>query len=203
MSTLADVLRPRFARGPAGTVAPARAGSLLYDLALVLLGNALLALSAQVAVPIPLSPVPVTGQTFAVLLAGAALGRARGAAAVLAYLAEGAAGLPVFAGGVAGPAALLGPTGGYLLGFLPAAWICGALAERGWDRHLPGTLAAMAAGDLAIFALGVPWLARFVGLENAFTLGVAPFLVGNVAKIVLAASVLPAAWACVRWSRGR
>lgn len=203
MSTLAEVLRPRFARGPAGTVVPARVGSQLYDVALVLLGSALIALSAQVAVPIPLSPVPVTGQTFAVLLVGAALGRARGSAAVLAYLAEGAAGLPVFAGGLAGPAVLLGPTGGYLFGFVPAAWICGALAERGWDRHLPGTLAAMIAGDLAIFAVGVPWLARFVGPENAIAFGVAPFVAGNVAKIVLAACVLPAAWLCVRRSRGR
>ena len=202
MSTLAEALRPRFARGPAGTVVPARIGVHVYDILLVLAGSALIALSAQVAV-LPFSPVPVTGQTFAVLLVGAALGRTRGSAAVLAYLAEGAVGLPVFAGGLAGPAVLLGPTGGYLFGFLPAAWICGALAERGWDRHLLGTLAAMTAGDLAIFAVGVPWLARFVGVENAFAFGVAPFLAGNLAKIVLAAGVLPVAWACVRRSRGR
>jgi biotin transport system substrate-specific component len=203
MSTLAKVLRPRFARGSAGTVVPARLGSQLYDVALVLAGSALIALSAQVAVPLPFSPVPVTGQSFAVLLLGATLGRTRGVAAVLAYLAEGAVGLPVFAGGVAGPAVLLGPTGGYLLGFLPAAWICGALAERGWDRHFLGTLAAMAAGDLAIFAVGVPWLARFVGPENAIAFGVTPFVAGNAAKIVLAAGMLPAAWALVRRSRGR
>lgn len=203
MSTLAEVLRPRFARGTAGTVVPAGIGSHVYDVLLVLAGSALIALSAQVAVPLPFSPVPVTGQTFAVLLVGAALGRTRGSAAVLAYLAEGAAGLPVFAGGLAGPAMLLGPTGGYLFGFLPAAWICGALAERGWDRHLLGTLAAMTAGDLAIFAVGVPWLARFVGAENALAFGFAPFLVGNLAKIVLAAGVLPVAWTLVRRSRGR
>jgi biotin transport system substrate-specific component len=203
MSTLTEVLRPRFARGSAGTVVPARLGSQLYDVALVLAGSALIALSAQVAVPVPFSPVPVTGQTFAVLLLGAALGRTRGAAAVLAYLAEGAAGLPVFAGALAGPAVLLGPTGGYLLGFLPAAWICGALAERGWDRHFLSTLVAMTAGDLAIFAVGVPWLARFVGPENAIAFGVTPFVAGNAAKIVLAAGTLPAAWALVRRSRGR
>jgi biotin transport system substrate-specific component len=203
MSTLAEVLRPRFARGIAGTVVPAGIGSHVYDVLLVLAGSALIALSAQVAVPLPFSPVPVTGQTFAVLLVGAALGRTRGSAAVLAYLAEGAAGLPVFAGGLAGPAVLLGPTGGYLFGFLPAAWICGALAERGWDRHLLGTLAAMTAGDLAIFAVGVPWLARYVGAENAVAFGFAPFLVGNLAKIVLAAGVLPVAWTLVRRSRGR
>lgn len=203
MSTLAEVLRPRFARGPAGTVVPARLGAHVYDVLVVLAGSALIALSAQVAVPLPFSPVPVTGQTFAVLLLGAALGATRGAAAVLAYLAEGAAGLPVFAGGLAGPAVLLGPTGGYLLGFLPAAWISGALAERGWDRRFPSTLAAMTLGDIAIFATGVPWLARFVGAENAIAFGLAPFLAGNAAKIVLAAGALPLAWACVRRSRGR
>jgi biotin transport system substrate-specific component len=203
MSTLAEVLRPRFARGPAGTVVPARIGVHVYDVLLVLAGSALIALSAQVAVPLPFSPVPVTGQTFAVLLVGAALGATRGAAAVLAYLAEGAAGLPVFAGGFAGPAFLLGPTGGYLFGFLPAAWISGALAERGWDRHFLGTLAAMTLGDLAIFAVGVPWLAWFVGPENAVAFGLAPFVAGNIAKIVLAAGALPLAWACVRRSRGR
>ena len=203
MSTLTEVLRPRFARGSAGTVVPARLGSQLYDLGLILTGSVLIALSAQAAVPLPFSPVPVTGQTFAVLLLGAALGRSRGAAAVLAYLAEGAAGLPVFAGGLAGPAVLLGPTGGYLFGFLPAAWICGALAERGWDRRFLGTLAAMTLGDLVIFAVGVPWLARFVGPGNAIAFGFTPFVAGNLAKIVLAAGLLPFAWTCVRRSRGR
>ncbi|HET9251524.1 MAG TPA: biotin transporter BioY [Candidatus Eisenbacteria bacterium] len=203
MSTLAEVLRPRFARGPAGTVVPARIGVRVYDVLLVLAGSALIALSAQVAVPLPFSPVPVTGQTFAVLLVGAALGATRGTAAVLAYLAEGAAGFPVFAGGLAGPAVLLGPTGGYLFGFLPAAWICGALAERGWDRRFLTTLASMALGDLAIFAVGIPWLARFVGAENAITFGLAPFVAGNLAKVVLAAGALPLAWAGVRRIRGR
>ena len=182
---------------------PARAGVHVYNVLLVLAGSALIALSAQVAIPLPFSPVPVTGQTFAALLVGAALGATRGSAAVLAYLAEGAAGLPVFAGGLAGPAILLGPTGGYLLGFLPAAWICGALAERGWDRHFLSTLAAMTLGDIAIFAVGVPWLARYVGAENAVAFGLTPFVVGNIAKIVLAAGALPFAWACVRRSRGR
>jgi biotin transport system substrate-specific component len=203
MSTLAEVLRPRFARGIAGTVVPAGIGSLVYDVLLVLAGSALIALAAQVAVPLPFSPVPVTGQTFAVLLVGAALGATRGAAAVLAYLAEGALGLPVFAGGLAGPAPLLGPTGGYLFGFLPAAWICGALAERGWDRHFLSTLAAMTVGDLAVFVVGVPWLALFVGSEAALAFGFAPFVAGNLAKIVLAAGALPLAWAYVRRSRGR
>lgn len=199
MSPLAEVLRPRFARG----ATTAGIGVRAYDVLLVLAGSALIALSAQVAVPLPFSPVPVTGQTFAVLLVGAALGATRGTAAVLAYLAEGAAGLPVFAGGLAGPAILLGPTGGYLLGFLPAAWICGALAERGWDRHFLSTLAAMTLGDIAIFAVGVSWLARFMGLENALAFGLAPFVAGNIAKIVLAAGALPLAWMCIRRSRGR
>ena len=203
MSTLAEVLRPRFARGPAGTVAPARIGSHVYDVTVVLLGSALIAMSAQVAVPLPFSPVPVTGQTFAVLLVGAALGAVRGAAACMAYLAQGAAGLPVFAGGLAGPAVLLGPTGGYLFGFIPAAWICGTLAERGWDRHVLGTLAAMVAADIVVLALGAFWLARFVGMEEAIALGIAPFLAGNLAKILVAAAVLPLAWQWVRRIRDR
>ncbi len=194
MTTLADVLRPGAAQRDS------RAASLLFDLALVLAGSAVIALSAWIAIPLPFSPVPVTGQTFAVLLVGAALGRWRGTAAVLAYLAEGAAGLPVFAGGLSGPAALVGPTGGYLLGFVLGAWLCGYLAERGWDRSVGGTLASMILGNIVIFAVALPWLARFVGGAHVWTMGFWPFIPGDIVKIGLAAAALPLAW---KWVGGR
>jgi biotin transport system substrate-specific component len=200
MMTIADVLRPSIARphadgaGVPSATARAHAASLAYDLFLALAGSALIALSAQVAIPLPFSPVPVTGQTFAVLFVGAALGRWRGAAAVLAYLAEGAAGLPVFAGASAGPAVLVGPTGGYLFGFVLGAWLCGYLAERGWDRTVGRTTAAMVLGNVVIFAVALPWLSRYVGAANVWTLGFWPFIPGDVVKIGLAAALLPLAW---------
>ena len=150
---LADTLRPGFARP---NVAPITPASAFYDLALILAGSALIALSAQVAFPLPFSPVPVTGQTFGVLLVASLLGRARGTAAVLAYLAEGAAGLPVFAGAAAGPAKLIGPTGGYLTGFVLGAYVCGWLAERGWDRTPFKTTISMILGNIAIFVVALP-----------------------------------------------
>ncbi len=111
----------------------------VYDAALILGASLLIALSARIAVPVPFSPAPITGQTLAVLLVGALLGSRRGALSVLAYLAEGAMGLPVFAGGGAGILWLLGPTGGYLFGFIAAAFVTGWLAERGWDRRFVTT----------------------------------------------------------------
>jgi biotin transport system substrate-specific component len=196
---LADLIRPGFA-GPSAVAHgsnaanPSRAAALAYDLALILAGSALIALSAQVAIPLPFSPVPVTGQTFAVLLVASLLGRVRGTAAVLAYLAGGAAGLPVFAGAAAGPAILLGPTGGYLAGFTLGATVCGWLAERGWDRTPLKTTASMIAGNVAIFALALPWLARFVGSSNVWALGFWPFIPGDILKIGLAAALLPLGW---------
>jgi biotin transport system substrate-specific component len=170
----------------------------LYDAGLVIAGSALVGLAAQAAVRLPFTPVPITGQTFAVLLVGALLGARRGALALLAYLAEGAAGMPVFAGGASGVASLLGPSGGYLLGFVPAAWVTGALAERGWDRRVLTTWAAMAMGSATIFLCGLPWLAQFTGWEAVFQAGLYPFVVGDVIKQVLAALALPAAWRLLR-----
>jgi biotin transport system substrate-specific component len=161
--------------------------------ALLVVGASLfLALSAQIAFPLPFSPVPVTAQSFAVLLTGALLGSRRGAAAVALYLAEGAAGLPFFAGGSGGPAFLLGPTGGYLLAFVPAAWVAGALAERGWDRRTFSALAAMSAGNAILLLGGVAWLARLSDVPTALRLGLFPFLPGDVLKVALAALALPA-----------
>lgn len=166
--------------------------------ALVVAFSLLTALSAQVV--IPLYPVPVTGQTFAVLLAGALLGPRLGALAMFAYLLEGAAGLPFFRGG-GGVPHLLGPTGGYLLAYPAAAYLTGLLAERGWDRKFLTAAAAMAAGSAVILFGGWLWLSRFVGPEQAFQLGVARFLVGDVIKIALAAAVLPTGWKLVRAAR--
>ena len=160
--------------------------SVLTDAVLPLGASLFIALSAQVALRIPFSPVPITGQTLAVLLVGALLGSRRGALAVMAYLAEGAAGLPVFAGGGSGSIWLLGPTGGYLLGFVVAAWTVGWLCEHLWDRSVVGTLVIMLAGSATIYMFGLLWLARFVGADRALALGLLPFFPGDSIKIALA-----------------
>lgn len=194
MTTLANSLRPTWSLANRYTTTRSHAISTAYEIALVLACSGLIALSAQAAVPLPFSPVPVSGQTLAVLLIASALGRRLGSAAVLAYLAEGAMGLPVFAGGIGGPAALVGPTGGYLLGFLPAAWVCGALAERGWDRNVLGMVASMIAGEIVLFATGLTWLSRYVGPAAMWGMGLLPFLPGEAAKIAIAATALPLTW---------
>jgi biotin transport system substrate-specific component len=172
--------------------------------ALVVGFSLLVALAAQVVVPLPWTPVPVTGQTFAVLLAGALLGSRLGALAMVAYLAEGAAGLPFFRGGAGGAGHFAGATAGYLLAFPFAAFVTGHLAERGWDRRFLTAAAAMALGSLVILAGGWAWLALFFrGAGEAFRLGVAPFLLGDLVKIALAAAALPAGWALLRRRAGR
>ncbi len=165
-----------------------RTSALVRDIALVLGGSALLALSARVSFHI--GPVPITAQTLAVVLLGAVLGSRRGAAAVLAYLAEGAAGLPVFAAG-GGLPYLLGPTGGYLIGFLPAAWLVGRLfEERGNAGYLRG-FADILLAHAVVFACGVCWLALLVGPANALAVGLLPFLPGLIVKCGLGAACLP------------
>ncbi len=172
-------------------------GSLAWKLVLVVAGSALIALAAQVRVPLPFSPVPVTGQTFAVLLVAATLGRL-GLLSVLAYLIEGAGGLPVFAGGGSGIATMVGPTGGYLIGFALAAALVGSAAERGWDRHLATALAAMLLGEIAIYVCGLAWLARFPLPVPLLQAGLIPFIPGDLFKMVLAALALPTAWRLAR-----
>ncbi len=182
--TYADVLRP------AG-----RTAARVYDALLILGGALAVSLSAYLVVRLPFSPVPITAQTLTVLLTGALLGRRRGALALATYLAEGAMGLPVFAGGMSGLPYLLGPTGGYLFGFVAAAYVTGALAERGWDRHPLTTLAALLAGNLVLYLPGLLWLSRFVG-ERALALGLWPFVPGDLLKMALAMALLPLGW---RW----
>ena len=182
-TTYADILRPQ-----------EQQKSWAYDALLVLGGSLLIAASAQLAIHVPFSPVPITGQTFAVIFLAALFGSRRGAATVLAYLAEGAAGMPVFAGGTGGLPVFAGPTAGYLLGFIVAAFVVGMLAERGWDRRVGTTIAAMIAGNAIIYLFGVIWLSTLLGLSGAITAGLTPFLIGDVMKITLAAALLPTGW---------
>jgi biotin transport system substrate-specific component len=161
----------------------------LRDAALVLGGSIVLALSAQIAVP--MWPVPATAQTLAVVLLGALLGSRRAPVAVLAYLAQGANGLPVFANGGVGPFYMLGPTGGYLLGFVGAAWLVGRLVENGWGKRMSTTLAAMFLGHVVLFACGLVWLSTFVGATSAVAVGLTPFIPGCVLKVCLATALLP------------
>ncbi|GLW72183.1 biotin synthase [Kitasatospora phosalacinea] len=173
--------------------AATRLGARARDLALVTGGAALTGLAAQLSVPVPGSPVPVTGQTFAALLVGTALGARRGAAALGLYLAAGMAGLPWFAQGTSGAGLA---TLGYVIGFVVAAALTGALARRGADRSPLATAGAMALGSLAIYAIGVPYLAFAldVPLAKAAHLGLYPYLVGDALKVVLAMGALPLTW---------
>jgi len=171
-------------------------------LALILIGTALITLGAQVTFYVPGNPVPFTGQTFGVLLAAGALGFRRGVAASALYVLLGAIGLPVFAGANRGLAIVLGASGGYLLGFILASAIVGRMAELGWDRTIPGAVGAMLFGSLAIYAVGVPWLAYVAyggDLNMAYQQGMATFLLWDGLKLALAAAAFPAAW----WSVGR
>jgi len=152
----------------------------------------LTALSAQVV--IPMWPVPMTGQTFVVLLTGALLGSRLGAAAMIVYLIEGASGLPFFQQGNFGIAYLLGPTGGYLVAFPAAAYVTGAFAEHGWDKRFLTAAAAMLIGSLLILLSGWAWLSVLRNPSYAFQAGVAPFIIGDIVKIVAAAAVLPSGW---------
>ncbi|MDD5087476.1 MAG: biotin transporter BioY [bacterium] len=165
----------------------------VYQIVVVACASALIAFSAQISVRLPFSPVPVTGQTFGVLLTAAALGRVRAVAAVSAYLLEGFGGLPVFAGASAGFIHLFGPTGGYLFGFLPAAWLMGWLTERGWNHHWQTAALSMLIGSAVILAAGAMVLGLFVGYARAIQLGILPFLAGDVLKIAVATMMLPVA----------
>jgi biotin transport system substrate-specific component len=171
-----------------------RANALLRDGLLILVGSLIVAALAQVRIPLAFTPVPITGQTFAVLLVGAALGARRGAACLLLYLGQGLAGLPVFTSGGHGLAHLAGPTGGYLIGFVAAAAIVGALCERGLDRRWETALLPFLAGEAVIYLFALPWLALFVGASAALSKGLLPFLAGDLIKLSLAALLLPSTW---------
>ncbi len=186
MTTLAPILSTRYFP---------RAASWLRDVFLIILGSLFVAALAQVEILLPFTPVPITGQTFGVLLVGAALGSKRGAASLGLYLAEGAIGLPFFAGGAHGLSVLTGATAGYLLGFVGAAYVIGQLAERGLERSVRTSFIPFLVGTLIIYICGVSWLAIVVGsFSKAVTLGLVPFVIGDIIKLFAAALALPAAW---------
>ena len=157
---------------------------------IVLLSSWLLAISAQVSINLPFSPVPVTAQTLLILVMGYLLGKNRGSAAVLAYLVQGAAGLPFFANGRSGISALVGPTGGYLFGFLAAVYIVGLLSELDHRRSLLQRAVTLMLGNLFIYGFGLLWLARFVGETQVLQVGFFPFLTGDLLKIAIALAVI-------------
>ena len=165
---------------------------------LVFVFSLFIAAAAQFAIHI--GPIPITGQSFAVLLTGALLGPRLGAAAVIAYLVEGAVGLPFFAGGGGGIARFFGPTGGYLVAFPAAAYVTGAFAEFGWDKEYLTSVAAMAIGSVIILFGGWAWfiVSTSTAPDTAFKITVWPFLAGDVIKIALAAAVLPTGWALLK-----
>jgi biotin transport system substrate-specific component len=171
--------------------------SVASDIALILGGAALTAVAAQIA--IPMWPVPITGQTFAVLLVGAVLGASRGALSMITYFSLGAAGLPVFTGAVAG--ITFGTTFGYLVGFIAAAAVVGWFSQLNWHRRISGVIASFTIGNAVIYLFGLPWLALALSNLNlaseisaVFMAGLVPFLVGDAIKIALAAAALPLAW---------
>jgi len=178
-----------------------RMGSRVRHVALIVLGALLIYLTARIAFPVPGSPVPVTGQTFGVLLVGGALGFRRGVASVALYVLIGLIGLPFFAEGKGGVNVILGASGGYIVGFVLAAAIVGRLAELGWDRRIIGAIGAMIIGEIAIYAVGVPWLMAVAHLDlaNGIKQGLTPFIVGDALKLILAAAAFPVAW----WVVGR
>jgi len=191
------------------TVVPSRviAGAVLprhRAVTLVLVGAFALitALAAQIRIPLPFTPVPITGQTFAVLLSGAALGAGAGATSQALYLVLGIF-LPFYAGGASGWQHATGSTGGFLIGFVAAAWVVGKLAERNQDRTVSTAIPAFLTGTVIIYLFGVPWLAHSLETSwvHATELGLAPFVIGDLAKAALAGVTLPAAWRIVGKAR--
>jgi biotin transport system substrate-specific component len=170
-------------------------------LALILIGVLLIAIGAKISFVIPGNPIPITGQTFGVLVAGGALGFRRGIAASGIYVLLGVIGLPFFALNKTGIEVLWGTSGGYLIGFIVAAAIVGRLAELGWDRTIPGAIGAMLLANAAIYVIGVPWLAVVAHLTptEAIETGLLPFIPGDALKLALAAAAFPPAW----WFVGR
>lgn len=167
--------------------------STIRYLMLAFAGSLLITLLARVAIPLPFSPIPFTGQTLAVLLVGALFGSRLGAMTVAFYVGQGLMGLPVFAMG-AGPAYVFGPTGGYLFGMIAAAYITGWFAERGWDRSMLKATVAMAAGSVAIYACGLVWLSQYIGTSSLLAAGFYPYIITDLLKIGVAASALPMGW---------
>ena len=180
VTTLPGLLARHFVRGRAAV-----------NLLLVIGASVIIAMAAQIAIPIPFSPVPLTMQPLAVILVGAALGSTLGAAAAALYLFEGFSGLPVFAQGHGGPLMMTAFTAGYLYSYPLAAWISGWMSERGWGNTVLRALAGMTAAMAVIYAGGWSWLAVLTGPRTAFATGIAPFVVADAVKILIGAAILP------------
>jgi biotin transport system substrate-specific component len=178
-----------------------RLNARVRDIVLVLTGAVFIYLTSRVLILVPGTPVPITGQTFGVLLVGGALGFRRGLIAVGLYVLLGVVGLPFFAEGKGGLSVIWGASGGYLVGFIVAGAVVGRLAELGWDRKIGGAIGAMLVGSAIIYAIGLPWLKVVAALsvEEMVAKGLTPFLLGDALKLVLAAVLFPAAW----WLVGR
>ena len=160
------------------------------NIIVILLASWLIGVSAQFSIVLPFSPIPITAQTIIILLMGVLLGKERGTAAVGLYILQGVAGLPVFAGGKSGLLTLVGPTGGYLVGFLGAVYVVGVLSELRHDNSISYTVFSLIIGNVIIYAFGLIWLVRFVGETQALSLGFFPFLVGDIVKIFIGVLVL-------------
>jgi len=184
-----DILLPR---------AETKMQAMAKDIVLVLSFSLLTALSAQVS--FWMGPVPITGQTFAVLISGILLGSIRGAFSQVIYLLIGISGVPFWfaAGGVPGIARLMGPTGGYLIGFIFTAFIVGRLAEAGWSRTVKKAIIAMLVGNIVIYIFGLSWLVKFIPPERLLIVGIYPFIIGDLFKILLAGSILPFGWRLIQ-----
>lgn len=177
---------------PMQSIFLARGNSILKRALLTLAGVFLLAFASQLS--IPLQPVPLTFQSATVILIGMAFGARQGAAVIAAYLAAGALGAPVFAGFSFGPATFAGPTGGYLIGFLPAAYISGYIAEKGWAKNVISSFAAALLGASVIFICGIAMLSTFVGLQTAIAVGLMPFAVTEIIKLAAVSLLIPRLW---------
>jgi biotin transport system substrate-specific component len=178
-----------------------RLNSRVRDIVLVITGALFIYLTSLIVIPIPGNPIPITGQTFGVLLVGGALGLRRGFAAVSLYVLLGVVGLPFFAESKGGISVIFGASGGYLIGFIAAGAIVGRLAELGWDRKLVGALGAMLVGSVVLYAIALPWLKVVSGMswQDTIQTGLVPFLLGDTVKAILAAVLFPVAW----WVVGR
>lgn len=180
-----------------------RAG-LLTDAALVLGGALFVALFAQISISLPFTPVPITGQTFAVLLVGGSLGAVCGTSSMVLYMLMGIVGLPVYADHQSGIDVIKGASGGYIIGFLVAGFVVGMLADRGWDKKFSTAVTMMLTGNVFIFLVGVIWLQHVLHTDLNTTLeeGLYPFVPGEILKLYCAAALFPGAWALVRRIRG-
>ncbi len=180
-------------------VTAVRSRSWVTRVALVVGGAVLIALCAQVSIPLPFTPVPITGQTFAVLLVGSSLGLVMGLSSTLLYVLAGIAGAPVYADGDHGWSVITSASGGYLVGFVLASALVGGLAHLGWDRRFGTASASMLAGNVIVYLVGLPWLAVTLdtNLDKTLEFGLYPFVVGDLVKLYIAAGLLPAAWRLV------